>query len=381
MSSEVINPNFQANKPCFPGCMEWRPVKNVGPAIQKANTAKTYGLILPTQSVTIRKIFSGLFFIQIPLTLIRIPMRIGGLCMGDFIESGRKLAHKKWHMQGQIWYLDRTNKKPGNLTLLVVRYVLQELVKNIAKIVLYPIAAVGMMLASIYGAVFNPWDARDFYGDIERTFARELPEPSKRGFAFKIAYRLSDYFAICMQPDPIWEDNHFMLTLRNTSSQTIRASLRTLSATLREHQECLKNEGFMSAEALDFLHYLKVNAYRFSESEKNEWDGKNLTQTPSQQDLCQILSKIQNSILKFVDERNREVANEIYPQTPPSEESTAFQDARCDLKRDWNQLKGKVFCAALDLIKKLNGKDEFFLPSDRVFMQLTRELDEVFPGF
>jgi hypothetical protein len=235
-------------------------------------------------------------------------MRIYGLFNGDFIASGKTLAEKKWKLERQMWSLNKIDGVPDEkrLDTLVIKYVLYHLAKNILKIALYPIAMIGIQLASFYGICFNPWDGREIYRIIEGAFARELPKDSERGIWFNFLYRISDYLSICMYPDETWEDNNFFAMMRQVNPGTLRSRLSTLSVTLRQNQEFLLNEGLNVQGALQLLKKVKVDVHYLSVSDKSEIDiDGQLNQSQQLITICDRLNDVQRSIIRLMQVREK----------------------------------------------------------------------------
>lgn len=272
MSSNATNDIFIAERPCFPSFYDWQSVPNKVRGIQDTSSKVSFNSNLSISSARTRINFLGMSTIAVPFVLlVRIPLRIIDLFCGDFITTGRELAEKQWKIERQLWSQNKIANLPDETrhAVLVRQFILHQLTKNILKIVFYPIALVGMQLATIYGAIVHPWDGQHSFQKIEDFFARDLPDSWRKSAMF---YRLADYSAICMHPDQTWDKYDFFSTIKKVCPHTLRSHLRMLTHEITLNKAFLENEGVNVKEVLEQVSRFRADVKFLSIAEDLECD-------------------------------------------------------------------------------------------------------------
>lgn len=202
---------------CIPSCFGWDNQRDFVSDryrrgyMQNIKTGQRFGIAFKHSTCNIRITFGRLFIVNPLLTAIRMPLRVVSLLSGDFARRGRDVARREWELERQAWSLYEHKHAPppsrGSLRCKIVVRSLCELVKNIIKIVLYPLAMVAFAFAALYGCIIHPLDGMQMWSAIEHAWSRDgIVMESRRWHYY---YRATDYIAICMQPENVWHDVNF----------------------------------------------------------------------------------------------------------------------------------------------------------------------------
>lgn len=227
-------------EPWFPSCHFWQEAerKNV-----ITDGSEVYGSLLKDSIPQLRKKFAMLTLgSPLFIPLIRIPSRIQSLVFGDFVTTGLAKAKQEFELERQQWSQGKVQYFPTEKRRLFLqsKHIFIQLVKNVAKIVFYPLAAVALFFTALYGVIFNPWDARVYFGKIEWLFARDLPDLADishdRSFN-------SEFIAACMQPQSVAEEYNFPQRKLGYNVNTIRSRLNQALRAFKKDREFWINEG------------------------------------------------------------------------------------------------------------------------------------------
>ena len=142
-----------------------------------------------------------------PIVAVRMAYRTCTLLTGDFIRAGLEKAENEWQLTSQECSIDPKKPLPS-YSLIVAKHALWQLAKNVAKIVTYPIALIGLVFASLYG-IIDPLNGRFLIAAIEHAWSRDTIEhPSTKAcFAYDRFY-FGEYFPVCMQPGEVFDQKN-----------------------------------------------------------------------------------------------------------------------------------------------------------------------------
>ncbi|MBA3958414.1 MAG: hypothetical protein H0X51_08515 [Parachlamydiaceae bacterium] len=158
------------------------------------------------------------------LSVIRLAYRVVAICCGDFLFVGHTKATDLWMQKRLKWAEENCSKSAasgGRASVIGNRVFYQEwakaslieLIKNVVKVVTYPLAIVGLILSSGYGALINPLDGRIVVAKIEEMWSRDGMYVSKKNKIMcalsLVNLQLGDYLAFCMQPQRVWTHHDF----------------------------------------------------------------------------------------------------------------------------------------------------------------------------
>jgi hypothetical protein len=137
------------------------------------------------------------------MAFVRIPLRIISLAAGDFAYGGYQLAKREWRahwIESQV----ARGRSPTKLLFaaLVVKESLKQLIKNIIKIALFPIAIIGLQLGAVCGLLVDPEWGRAIFGFTERVWARDF-------IPVMGLMNVTDFLAPCMQKKSVWRSYNF----------------------------------------------------------------------------------------------------------------------------------------------------------------------------
>lgn len=177
---------------------------------------------------------------QLGLIFLRPLYRLGGILTGDWIRTGCYLAEKEWQVERQEWSIKNPKYKlalPGRVSFIgkAIKHSLWQLVKNIAKAVTYPLAALGIMFAALYGTFINIHTGREYIAKIENAWARDLVLISGKWDCWQL--NIGEYLAPCMQPQHVYE-YVFRPHMTDTTSQRLQVMEKLLS-----QRKFFENEG------------------------------------------------------------------------------------------------------------------------------------------
>jgi hypothetical protein len=239
--STFIKINNDKERPCFPSCFNWETSSTKRQEV--SNQSDVYGTFSRATNLFMRKNFLGLAAGSMLLTILaRIPLRIESLFKGDFIDAGKFIGDKEYALEKQAWSQDKITSFPSEKRRLYLqgKNIFIQLIKNVAKIVFYPLAALALTFIALYGAICNPWDARVYFAKVEYAFARDLPDPTTMT---STRIHLSEFVARCMQPQRVWEEYFFIKDFTVIHPDTLRSLFRELSVTFKSDQAFWENEG------------------------------------------------------------------------------------------------------------------------------------------
>ncbi len=186
-------------------CQEWednRHENSIGTAIHKASGDR-YGAESRDTDNEIRFKAAGLFMGQALNTIIlRIPYRIFQLCTGDFVHAGRVLGERKWNAAVLRYGINGSQGKAPSFNGIVRKEICWQFVKNIVKIVTYPLAIVAMQFATLL-AIISPVPGRRLIALIEEAWSREFFICNNYTML-----RVSEFLAFCLQPQRVWRESN-----------------------------------------------------------------------------------------------------------------------------------------------------------------------------
>lgn len=234
------------------------------------NTGELYGHTTGDSSSCLRKKFLGAFLIQIPVVLLlRIPSRVVAILSGDFVRSGCEKARNEWKNKMQQWSLDPNVEvsPPRFYSIVLAKHILWQLTKNVAKVVTYPLALVGMVFVSVYG-LFAPVTARALYGAIESAWSRDSTPSSGRSreicqsiTVYKVWLHINEFIGPCFQTKAVWEKNNLYRQFHDYDENTLRSLLLKASNKLNADKEFLAKEGVdiaaMQAKIVEYQKQIK----------------------------------------------------------------------------------------------------------------------------
>lgn len=160
-------------------------------------TGEVYNSVFQEDNKCIRIKFFGIATTQTFMVALRPLYRVGAIFSGDWVRTGVAFAKREWELERQAASIQRKASIPGEWSLIgkKVKHCLWQLVKNIIKAVTYPLAAVGIIFACLYGALVNIHTGREWISKIENLWARDL---LKIQGGWKPLICISDYLAPCM---------------------------------------------------------------------------------------------------------------------------------------------------------------------------------------
>lgn len=283
MSSNLsVKASNEAERPCLPSCSDWHTSDSSKHKI--SNGTDIYGISGDTSN-QIKAKLTQMFFAQIPLAIVRPVLRLLNLLDGDFIETGKDRASKELELEKQAWSQSKITFFPGESRRLwlIGKNVFIQLVKNVAKLVFQPLSSVGLIFASLYGILINPWDGREYFASIEYAFARDLP--TNNNGVNNSLYRYSDILGVCMQPERVWVDlNLFKHVFKKYHADTLRSKLSEVNKFLINNKQYYINENINVDELLNRLSYYKNSVKDISESDASEIYSERVNKTS-----CKIL--------------------------------------------------------------------------------------------
>lgn len=289
--------------------------KNVKRVIDKKSNAR-YGYIGNDQNATLRVKFTALFLGQAAFNVVfRMPVRIAKLMEGDFVSTGKKLALQELRTECSRKTKEANAKgaKDGKVIItpaenelrnVTIKKTLWQLAKNIAKLVTYPLAIVGLQLATIYGLI-NPNGGRAMFAMIEETWAREML-PTAPSHILEIKW--SEYLAPCMQPEDIAErDNLFPVTIPGQPyhTDTLRSLMSHLNRKLKGDVEFYKNTGIDVDKLLTTIKNTKAAVSVNGRADLREIENEHLSQTKNEQAVAERLKKIISALYKIEEKWNK----------------------------------------------------------------------------
>jgi hypothetical protein len=169
------------------------------------------------------------------VTLLRIPSRLVSLVSGDFVRAGIYLGRKEWNEERRLHAIDHPEASPlGKRSLYgkILKHTVWQLAKNIAKLVTYPLAMLGMTFSALYG-IINPLDGRRLFGLIEHAWSRDILPKNE------VFIMLNDYLARCMQPKSVIEK----VLYSKTNNISFSDSLAYIKRNLAKHHDYYIREG------------------------------------------------------------------------------------------------------------------------------------------
>lgn len=381
-----LNNDLLIDRPCFPSCHKWVPVEHKENAVMNSSTGEIYNEHLNYSSMTVRKNHAILFSVQsLVIVFLRIPYRVYTLFTGDFLTAARTLAIQQIQLELQEWSLGivKNFSRDERYTTLVRKYAVIQLAKNIAKVVFYPLAAVGLQLASLYGCFLNPWDGRVFYAYIERAFARDAIEvpryiPLKNCGWSLYLYRISEILGICMQPSEVWEDNNIVPMTRITHEGTLRNRLRELIVTFRAKKAFWINEGINVVAVQNQLKVLKDTIRYISKRDMLEIEvvENRVKHCGIQRNVVDAFSKLKLSLEKIELLRGQIITAMMDAQKNDVVKSTheKMLEEKKQYNNSWTNLR-KIWMQSLIVSKKDSnwtnvGEKRPFVPDEAIIKEV-----------
>ncbi len=287
-------------------CQSWednRLPDSVGTTIHKAS-GDEYGVNKDPDNL-IREKAIELFFVQaLFMTFVRIPYRIFQLCKGDFIHAGRVLGERKWNAAVLNYGLTSSIGEAPNLKSIVRKEICWQFVKNIVKIVTYPLAIVALQFAALV-AIISPVPGRRFFALVEDLWSREFFVIKKNENEIKV----SEYIARCFLPMRVWR----RLELHRMFSDYRKESIRTRLTVLQNEIEL--NRGYYDIPVNDEMNGKQLKSLQ-DYFERLEYYQKNVKlisysdfeddeDTRNHFDLSGQLESISNSLCTIFRSRQR----------------------------------------------------------------------------
>lgn len=228
------------NAICVPSLFDWKDkrIDDIG-TVKDKQTKRTYGSATKDPNWQLRFKFTELTIFQLPVSLcLRIPCRIITLISGDFVWEGLYLAEKEWQLERQQWSLSDSEKPaPSERDLCTKKayYISLQFIKNIAKIVSYPLAMIALEFASLYGLFIHPLDGRKLFSTIEEFWSRYTFSDSDIPF-------FGDFIAPCMQPKDVWENRNLYGNDLDSPQSDFYCAAQRVSRLMRDRETFFKNE-------------------------------------------------------------------------------------------------------------------------------------------
>lgn len=247
------------SRSCMPSCFTWEDSRTYtdngnkveAGYIRNQKTGYTYGMVKRT-NCDLRFLLAVLAIFQAPaLTLVRIPMRIIRLFHADFVATSRNSVEREWLIKNSRWSQQwtETNQTPipasqSSICSQVALRSLWQLIKDIVRIVTYPIAIIALEFAALYGAIAHPLDGQKMWADIEHFWSSD-PISIESNSDSMIFTEWFDYFAPCTQPKEVWDARNLYRTYARYDKNTLR------SLTLALEQRLILERDFLIAEGAD----------------------------------------------------------------------------------------------------------------------------------
>ncbi len=255
-------------------CADWK----VSDHVTHEKSGRIYGHRSKDEPIGIRMKLGLLGFYQAPLVAFRMVYRVFTLLSGDFVRTGLEKANRINQLALQKWSKKTENSFYPALRQEKMKQVLWQLTKNIAKIVVYPLALIANLFICVYG-MFDPYGGRAIYAEIEETL-------SSNGLLFRKGFgetlHLLGEAAICMKPRDVYDrikiQSHRVLNDPDSPQYLLPA----LRCTLADKHEFFKSEGIDVSALLDTLI-------------KNDMETQNVIFEKDRIKLCQIRDAL-NSI-------------------------------------------------------------------------------------
>ena len=274
-------------------------------------TTRVYGKDSKDNLLSLRAKFFVLLLSIAPLIAIRITYRSITLLTGDFIRSGRELAQEEWQIKSQKWSLSEASTPCPNRSSIIAKHVLWQLAKNVAKIVTYPIALVGLLLASLYG-IFDPINGRAWFAAIEETWSRDALHLSKGDLFSSLGFRLGEFIAICMQPKDVWNAKNFYQGVPYYHPETLRSLLLSIQFLIEKKNLFFNKEGVNTQKILHFISTIQNHIKSVSSRDTLETnESSNLEQTEPQQRIKNLLKQVLEKLKNIENKRAIIVHNQI----------------------------------------------------------------------
>ena len=201
-----------------------------------------------------------------------------------------------------------SKKSLPSYSLIVAKHVLWQLVKNIVKIVTYPIALIGLLLASLYGMI-DPINGRAFIASIEDAWSRDTI--SEEDALCHHAFRFGEYMAICMQPKDVWDQKNIYHVAADYHPRSLRSLLRQIHTMLKDKKRFFRNEGI---NVNHLSHAIEIYRQTIQAVSLNAQDEKNsvtgdLKQTAPQIEIRDHLETILTR-LEILEEERQQLVSE-----------------------------------------------------------------------
>lgn len=257
---------------------------------------KCLGLFLGTQAV-----FNGGY---------RLLHRVKDLLCGDFVYAGNHLALKELRVE----YARKSNAVKNTLITpsheevrnVKIKHTLWQLIKNIVKLVTYPLAIVGMQLAALYG-IFNPHSGRALYAMIEDAWAHEVLSPELVS-TFQI--RCSDYLVPCMQPKEVVEKHDLMRLIVHPGKyhpDTLRSIVSHIHRKLNAESEFYANVGVDVDGLRKTMQSCKARLKAVGRKDYSEFSGVHLKQSENETQLGKELKSVLFALNDIEETWNRAI--------------------------------------------------------------------------
>jgi hypothetical protein len=233
---------------------------------------------------------------QAPIMSIRMLGRIGAIFRGDFVRAGRHFAEKAWKLERQTWSLNPNPKAlppdESSLRNKVILHTIWQLIKNIVKIVTYPLAMIALQFAALYG-IINPADGRRMFSAIEHAWSRDYFEPDW-------CWQFLDYLAPCMQPKDVWESRNFYAAQEGHDSGDYRSILLNISNKIKDNIQFYEREtygfGHSVAEFVPILAKVKQKITKLVQNFQNSTEEQIEANTKTMEKIESSLRTIETSL-------------------------------------------------------------------------------------
>lgn len=219
------------------------------PVFYDRQSQLTYGEPLAKSDEDVRGVMFSLFIGATVVVALRMAYRSITLLTGDFIRAGYELATREQELEdltnaqaaaeheviapkGLVMAQDASRVvefAASSFAFKVIKYSLLQLVKNIVKIVAYPFAWIALEVSALYGIV-HTWDGRVLVTQMEHAFSRDIVSESDSGPFAELRLRISDYVAICMAPEEIWDERNLYIVLPSYNPDSFLSIRRYLTS-------------------------------------------------------------------------------------------------------------------------------------------------------
>lgn len=229
-------------------------------------TQRLYG-VLNYDNEGMRRVFYTLSATQILfMSFIRIPKRIRELFDGNFISIGSAQAEQEWLTENSKRSQAGAIVSVSSLYKKTIVKSLWNLIKEIAKIVTFPLAIIALEFSALYGVLINQLDARKLWSMIEHLWNVSYPldtispligvNISGYHCGFDILSDVLTYIAPCMQPKDVWVERNLYRILGSYSPDSGKSRLLQIRQKLETQRDFLAAEGLDVTRTIAQVHLL-----------------------------------------------------------------------------------------------------------------------------